>query len=212
MSMRSAWSQPQLRKPRYVVLAAVVLAHVVIVGAFASMRMAKPLSPEPETLLVSLYETPAPEHEVVPAPKPVMVEMPVLVPNPEVQITLTPEPPPITATIEKPAAVARTSGHEGPPRAITPADYLRPPATQYPPLAKKQHQQGLVVLRVMIGLDGRPTDIQIERSSGFALLDRAARDAVREALFRPYVENGVAHNIQVLVPIEFSMAPRLAAR
>jgi protein TonB len=213
MSMRGAWSQPQpqMRKPRYMVLAAVVLAHVAVVGAFASMRLAKPLSPDTETLQVSLYEAPATEPEVVLPPKPVMVEMPVLVPNPEVQLTLTPEPPPITvATIEQPATVVPTSAHEGPPRAITPADYLRPPATQYPPLAKKHRQQGLVVLRVMIGLDGRAMDIQIEHSSGFALLDRAARDAVREALFRPYVENGVAHNIQVLVPIEFSMAPRLA--
>jgi protein TonB len=140
----------------------------------------------------------------------VLIETRLWVPNPEVQITLTPEAAPVAATaIEHPAA-APGSADDGAPHAITPADYLRPPATQYPPLAKKQRQQGLVVLRVMIGPDGRPGDIQIERSSGFALLDRAARDAVREALFRPYVENGVARSIQVLVPIEFSMGQRLA--
>lgn len=211
--MNVTMTLPQSRpyQPRLLALAVVVLAHVAVVAAFAGMRMAHPRLTSSEALQVSIYEMPAPEPEVVAAPKPVMIETRVLVPNPEVQITLTPDPPAMTvALIEQPAAVVPASGSDGPPRSITPADYLRQPATQYPPLAKKQRQQGLVVLRVMIGTDGRPMDIQIEHSSGFALLDRAARDAVREALFKPYVENGVAHNIQVLVPIEFSMSQRLA--
>jgi protein TonB len=208
--MNMSIASPRQQKPRSVALAVVVLAHVVVVGAFASMRMARPVFQNTNTLQVSLYEAPAPERDVVLPPKPVMIETRVLVPNPEVQITLTPEPPPIAVAVIEHPAVVPASGNDGPPRAITPADYLRPPATQYPLLAKQQRQQGLVVLRVMIDMDGRPTDIQIEHSSGFALLDRAARDAVREALFKPYVENGVAHNIQVLVPIEFSMTQRLA--
>ena len=51
---------------------------------------------------------------------------------------------------------------------------------------------------------GRPAQIQIERSSGFARLDDAARDAVEKALFRPHVVNGIAQPAQVLIPIEFA--------
>jgi protein TonB len=50
---------------------------------------------------------------------------------------------------------------------------------------------------------GRPSQIQVERSSGYERLDTAAREAVEKFLFRPYEVNGFAHSAQVLIPIGF---------
>jgi periplasmic protein TonB len=61
-----------------------------------------------------------------------------------------------------------------------------------------------VLLRVLVDALGRPAQVQLERSSGYARLDEAARAAVQKALFRPYELNGVAQPAQVLIPIEFT--------
>jgi protein TonB len=47
-----------------------------------------------------------------------------------------------------------------------------------------------VVLRVRVGIDGRPKAVEIAGSSGHPRLDEAALRAVREARFRPYLEDG----------------------
>ena len=59
------------------------------------------------------------------------------------------------------------------------------------------------VLRVLVDSEGRPAQIQVERSSGFERLDSAAREAVAKFLFRPYEVNGIAQPAQVLIPIGF---------
>jgi protein TonB len=74
----------------------------------------------------------------------------------------------------------------------------------YPSESSRRHERGTVVLRVLVDALGRPAQIQLERSSGYARLDAAARDAVQKALFRPYEVNGVAQPAQVLIPIEFT--------
>jgi periplasmic protein TonB len=58
-------------------------------------------------------------------------------------------------------------------------------------------------LRVLVDAAGRPAQVQVERSSGFARLDDAAREAVEKFLFRPHEVNGVAQPAQVLIPIGF---------
>jgi protein TonB len=86
---------------------------------------------------------------------------------------------------------------------VSEADYLRRPAPHYPPLAQRQRQYGTVLLRVVVGTDGHPVQVRVERSSGYTLLDRAAEEAVRQALFRPFVLDGVPHTAEVVVPLEF---------
>ena len=70
------------------------------------------------------------------------------------------------------------------------------------PVTKRE--RGTVLLRVLVDAFGHPSQIHVERSSGFDRLDNAARDAVAKALFRPHEVNGVAQPAQVLIPIEFT--------
>ena len=87
-------------------------------------------------------------------------------------------------------------------------DYLQRVEPRYPPMAKRARAQGTVFLRVIIGTDGRPREVRVERSSGHEVLDAAARSAVEKWLFRPYSENGVARAASVIVPIEFAISAR----
>ncbi|MGC4097090.1 MAG: TonB family protein [Nitrospira sp.] len=51
----------------------------------------------------------------------------------------------------------------------------------YPSAAKAVHAQGLVVIQVLVDSDGRLMDPEIKESSGSALLDHAALDAILAA-------------------------------
>jgi protein TonB len=46
------------------------------------------------------------------------------------------------------------------------------------------------MLRVLVGIDGKPVEIEIEKSSRSRLLDRAAMDAVRSWVFNPGLKAG----------------------
>jgi TonB family protein len=52
-------------------------------------------------------------------------------------------------------------------------------------------EQGKVVLRVLIGTDGAPQKVEINKSSGFDRLDRQAQDTVMRWRFVPGKRNGV---------------------
>ena len=64
-------------------------------------------------------------------------------------------------------------------------------------------EQGKVMLRVMVGTDGLPQQIEIQTSSGFDRLDQAAVAAVRRWKFVPGQRNGVAEAMWNIVPINF---------
>jgi protein TonB len=96
-------------------------------------------------------------------------------------------------------------------RVITQADYLRPPSPRYPPLAHRLGLQGVVLVRVTIAMTGEPVRVEIERSSGFRLLDDAALAAVRKAWFRPLLESGTARVVEALIPVDFSTDPMARA-
>jgi protein TonB len=78
-----------------------------------------------------------------------------------------------------------------------------PPHPRYPAAAQRRGQTGKVVIRVVISADGGVVKAVIEKSSGHALLDDAALEAVRKARFKPYTENGVAYSARADIPIDF---------
>jgi protein TonB len=46
-------------------------------------------------------------------------------------------------------------------------------------------------------------DVKVQRSSGYSRLDEAAVEAMRQARFRPYTENGIAYKALVDIPFDF---------
>jgi protein TonB len=58
---------------------------------------------------------------------------------------------------------------------------------------------------VLIDESGHASAVNVYRSSGHPRLDEAAREAVRRALFKPYLDGGVPRAAIAVVPIEFSL-------
>lgn len=72
-------------------------------------------------------------------------------------------------------------------------------------MAKRLGQQGLVKIRADIDRNGKVTDCVVARSSGFASLDDAALDAVKNTRFMPAMKNGKPVDSILLVPIRFRL-------
>jgi protein TonB len=77
------------------------------------------------------------------------------------------------------------------------------PAPDYPAASLRRGESGTVLIRVMVGIDGRPDDVDVANSSGSRRLDRAAVRAVRRWRFHPARSNGQPIEASVNVPIEF---------
>lgn len=72
-------------------------------------------------------------------------------------------------------------------------------AVIYPSFARQRNLSGEVLLEFRIAQDGTPEALAVRRSSGSALLDRAAERAVREAGPLPRLYGLVA------VPVRFEL-------
>lgn len=66
-------------------------------------------------------------------------------------------------------------------------------------------EEGKVILRVLVNGRGRAERIDIQESSGSSRLDQAAREAVQQARFKPYIENGTPISVFAIVPIAFKL-------
>jgi len=78
------------------------------------------------------------------------------------------------------------------------------PAPAYPRAALRRGESGEALLRVHVGTDGVPFAVDLVRSSGSRLLDRAATDAVRRWRFNPAMSGGRPVAAPVQVPIAFN--------
>jgi TonB family protein len=104
---------------------------------------------------------------------------------------------------------ARRAFAQEEPAAITlPEPVLRVDAV-YPPEALSNRQEGTVVLRVTVDVDGSVRDLEVAQSGGEAL-DRAAIDALRQWRFRPAQRGSEAVSARIRVPFRFEL-PLLGA-
>ncbi|MEP7314617.1 MAG: TonB family protein [Pseudomonadota bacterium] len=197
---------------RGTVLVAIVSLHVLAAVGFSAVRhVALPVAAAEPIDVVLTQDTDAQRP-----PEPLPTRLAEVLPDirmPDIVFAAeVPAPAAITVPVAAPAAIpVSTEGAATGPVDISEVDYLRPPAPRYPPSAKKARAQGIVFLLVLIDTEGHARDVRVHRTSGFELLDLAARDAVLAALFKPHRENGVARNARVIVPIQFSLTIRTAS-
>jgi protein TonB len=113
----------------------------------------------------------------------------------------------VTARPIEPAAAAATAS-VGTPKTVSSVEYIREPLVKYPQAARVLKQRGTVTLRALIDVEGTAREVDIQTTSGYRVLDDAARAAVLNALFKPYIEGGHALPVYVFIPIEFGLASR----
>ncbi|MEZ5705813.1 MAG: energy transducer TonB [Burkholderiaceae bacterium] len=162
-------------------------------------------------------KTPAPSPVPVkpraePAPKPVIereaataepqsptetinLDNPVSAPQPQttptqVSAPLVAQAPPAPPPVELPNSSAR---------------HLNNPKPPYPALSKRMGEQGTVVVRAWIGLDGTASQVSVRTSSGYPRLDRSAVEAIQRWRFVPGKRAGVPEAMSYDIPLTFTL-------
>lgn len=125
-------------------------------------------------------------------------------------VTAPPKPPVVAESQARPvaaAAVAKPSAADPTPVTLPHlnADYLDNPAPDYPPASRELGEQGRVLVRAMVTVDGHVGQVVLRKSSGFGRLDQAALDSVRHWRFVPARRGSQPVSAWVVVPVAFSI-------
>lgn len=211
---------------RRAVVAAILALHGAAAWGLMQVDAVRSAVAEAAPLFVDLIAPPAPERPPEPPPPPpqavqkkptppapLIAAAPTPAPAPPAFVA--PEPPPEPAPPappEQPVVVVAAPAPPAPPPPAPPRElpasaiqYLEPPAPVYPRASRRLNEAGLVVVRVFVGSDGLPRQLQLLQSSGFARLDEAALESVRHARFKPPTENGQPTAGWARIPIPFEL-------
>ena len=107
-----------------------------------------------------------------------------------------PPPPPPELPPPPPSAPLRVSNLER-------ADLIHQVTPVYPPLARQVHAQGTVILEATIAKDGTVRDARI--LSGHPLLTKAAKEAVEQWRYKPFILNGEPIEVITTVTVTFTL-------
>ena len=175
---------------------------------FIRMQPPPPPAPHPPPPARQPVTRAAPVPLIAAAPTPAAAPQAFAVPPP-------PEAPPVVQAV--PAAPAPPAPPapvvQAPPPApaqprLLPASniaYLVPPPIEVPLASRRLGEQGLVQLRVLVGVDGLPRQVSVQRSSGFTRLDEQAASAMKRARFKPQTDQGVPIEWIVVAPLQYEI-------
>ncbi len=90
------------------------------------------------------------------------------------------------------------------PSVITRAEAIHRVEPQYPAAAAEFGAAGTIVVRVLVGEDGRVKETQLLKSFGNPACERAALDAARQWQFNPATKDGIPFEQRVSIPFTFS--------
>lgn len=80
---------------------------------------------------------------------------------------------------------------------------VKPVRPEYPPLARQAHSEGEVILRALIGTDGKVKEVEVV--SGPPLLRQSAIDAVKQWEYKPAEVNGQPREFQTTISVKYWM-------
>ncbi|HSV51176.1 MAG TPA: energy transducer TonB [Burkholderiaceae bacterium] len=228
MTSLSSPSTPVPGSNRNLVIAgSVVLFHVVALWTLQSGLLRRAIEiVVPVEILSEIIEPPRPkvvppppappvpvkqpvikrtEPVVQPPPQPVAIADPTPAPNAPTGVT-TPQPPPPPITAPVAATPQPPAAPPAPPKIELPsseAEYLQNPKPTYPALSKRMGEQGKVIVRVQIGVDGTPLKAELKKSSGFDRLDKSALEYVMKCRYVAGKVAGVAQTMWYDAPVNF---------
>ena len=206
-----------LSVPRIGAWSASLSIHAIVIGFMLSAPVAYTLvqkaAPEVPTIVTIVEPKPvAVVEELTPPPMTHTKAPPVRHPAPALQPVQNPirtavSEPPVEVQTAPPTDISTSTTTAAPPDvAPTALAYNLRTAVAYPKESLHLREQGTVLLRVLVDVDGKVIAVEIERSSGSSRLDRAARDAVKAWSFNPARHAGVAQQAWARVPISFTLS------
>ncbi|MDO9146211.1 MAG: TonB family protein [Hydrogenophaga sp.] len=151
---------------------------------------------------------PAPKQVIPPKPVPRQAPQPVAIADPTPSHTVATgiiEPQPPAPPLLTPMVVAEPAP-PAPPRIELPsssADYLNNAPPPYPPLSKRLGEQGKVIVRTLIEINGSASKAEIRTSSGYERLDQTALQTVLKWRYVPGKRAGVPEAMWFNIPINF---------
>lgn len=203
-------------------ISAVELTLLPSIASVAKKPAPKPVPAPPPPVI----EEPPPAP-VVDEPAELSRPEPIEIPEPELKPDPVPEPIPVPEPEPPPIQEAEPETEQPPdssPEAETrqqesaeqdanlkqkgvesAASSIRPVIPRYPPLSRRRGEEGTVIISLKVTADGRPEDIQIRQSSGYPLLDKAARSAIMRSRFTPATRNGKPVESSLEQPITFEL-------
>ena len=158
---------------------------------------------------------PVPKIEKVP-PIPIVKQVPLLSepqPVPPEAVSAQPHPMAVMAPPSTAAFSQATSADASAP-ATTPAPppliearplYKENPTPRYPDTARLRGYEGTVILEVLVDPSGRVGNLNIYKSSGYFILDRAAKASVKNWQFKPGRKGNTPIAMWVRIPIRFQL-------
>lgn len=75
----------------------------------------------------------------------------------------------------------------------------------YPAIARRKGWQGIVKLELHIEADGSITDLQIDETSGYSILDKAALQCLQLASIPGAAQWLRGHATNIVVPVEYRL-------
>ena len=197
--------------PSWSTVLAILAVHLILLYGLVKFDVI-PIAPKKKIIVVDLIAKPPAPPAEKPKPEPVVVEKirPVVeVPPPVVQ-SLAPPPPPIQVTATPPPPKPVTTAVPPPSGPVMVGNLeerlIEGHAPRYPIESRRRKEQGTVVLRVLIGTDGRIEQMSVSQSSGFDRLDRAALEAARGWRWKPLLRDGEPVEIRGLLTFPFQIA------
>jgi periplasmic protein TonB len=167
----------------------------------AKPAVVKPAPPVPQKQAppqILAVETPTPN-----APAPVQTSVqsapvaPVSAPSSPVAAVATPAA--VSAQVPSPAPVVKV-------QPSTDADDLYNPNKRYPRMSITMGEQGVVMVRILIGANGLPIKAELQKTSGFERLDQAALEFVMQSRYKPGTLNGVANEMWMGRTVTYNLA------
>lgn len=183
--------------------------------AFMNPQVNKTVSREPTVVtMLSLPDDPPAPPERAPQPE---TPPPTAQPSTPAPLVTLADPPLIQAPpLSQPVAVPAPPAPPAPPALATrgpenrgdlSAQVVFRKAIKVPLESRRLREEGVVVLSILLGTDGRVQDIAVSSSSGFPRLDRAALEAVRDWRWSPTVREGVPVMVRGLLRVPFIREP-----
>jgi len=198
------------------IIAAVAISmHAGLVWYVSHPTSSKAVQVRKHEVEIQLVEPPKPPPPKVEPPKPPPPRQQVQRRQvlPQIQTAVPDTPVVESAPVEAPVAAAPAAQPAPPPppepEPVTApfgrAGYLNNPPPQYPSLAARNGWQGTVLLKVRVLSSGRVDGVEVEKSSGFKLLDEEAKATVRTWQFTPSKRGATPIDGWATVPIEFKL-------
>jgi protein TonB len=224
-----AGGRGRVRRSGFLVVS--LLGHFGVVGVLASARpRPEPPAPAPPEPLLLRFASPRPARPPPPAPRPVerpprpravVQSSPVVqpppaapppaLPAPEPEVIEEPEGDTFPGEIEGPPAPPRVPGVSGDAihelrEVARPPSVLEQVVPEYPKAARWERIVGLVVLRVVVGIDGRVEPARTVVVRSVPELDAAAMAAIQKWRFSPALgPSGRPVRVVIDVPFRFSL-------